>query len=137
VPHGALANFLGSMAERPGLAAGEALLAVTSLSFDIAGLELWLTLTIGGRIELATRAEAADGRLLRRRLVESGATALQGTPATWRLLIDAGWSGGESEPVRVLVGGEALPDRLATELRARSASVWNLYGPTETTIWSA
>ena len=133
VPHGALANFLASMAERPGLAAGEALLAVTSLSFDIAGLELWLTLSVGGRIELATRAEAADGRLLRRRLAESGASALQGTPATWRLLVDAGWS----EPVRVLVGGEALPDRLATELCARSSSVWNLYGPTETTIWSA
>jgi amino acid adenylation domain-containing protein len=137
VAHGALSNFLSSMAERPGLVAGEALLAVTSLSFDIAGLELWLTLSVGGRIELATRAEAADGRRLRRRLQESGASALQGTPATWRLLIDAGWTGGAEEPIRVLVGGEALPDRLAAELCARSGSVWNLYGPTETTIWSA
>ncbi len=136
VPHGALANFIASMEEHPGLGPDGSLLAVTSLSFDIAGLELWLTLSAGGRVELATRAEAADGRRLLCRLEESGAGALQGTPATWRLLIDAGWSGGEAE-IRVLVGGEALPDRLAVDLRARSRSVFNLYGPTETTIWSA
>jgi len=135
VSHAALANFLASMARRPGLAAGEALLAVTSLSFDIAGLELFLPLLTGARLELASRADAADGERLLARLCSSRATVMQATPATWRLLIAAGWQG---EPaLRVLCGGEALPDLLATELTARSASVWNLYGPTETTVWSA
>jgi amino acid adenylation domain-containing protein len=138
IGHGALGNFLDSMADRPGLSAGDALLAVTSPSFDIAGLELFLPLLAGARIELASREETMDGRRLRRRLAESGATLMQATPATWRLLIDAGWPGaGGGEPVRVLVGGEALPDRLAAELCARSEAVWNLYGPTEMTIWSA
>src|SRR6185295_16959797 len=135
ISHGALANFLDSLAERPGLDSRDALLAVTSLSFDIAGLELWLTLLVGARLELADGDEAADGLRLHARLRESGATVMQATPATWRLLLDAGWDG--VPPLRVLVGGEALPERLAAELTLRSDSVWNLYGPTETTIWSA
>jgi amino acid adenylation domain-containing protein len=135
IAHGALASFLFSMARRPGLAEGEALLAVTSLSFDIAGLELFLPLVTGGRVELVSRAVAADGEQLLARLRSSQAAVMQATPATWRLLIEAGWQG--EAPLRVLCGGEALPDRLAAELTARSASVWNLYGPTETTIWSA
>jgi amino acid adenylation domain-containing protein len=135
VTHGALVNFLQSMAERPGLGGGDVLLAVTSLSFDIAGLELYLPWLAGAQVDLASAETAADGSWLLARLRESGATILQATPATWRMLLDAGWSG---EPeVRVLCGGEALPERLAAELRARSGAVWNLYGPTETTIWSA
>ncbi|HVT59500.1 MAG TPA: amino acid adenylation domain-containing protein, partial [Thermoanaerobaculia bacterium] len=135
VPHAALANFLASMAEQPGLGADDVLLAVTSLSFDIAGLELYLPLVVGGRIELASREEAGDGARLLSRLRSSGATAMQATPSTWRMLIDAGWQG---EPaIKVMCGGEALPEKLAAELCARSRSVWNLYGPTETTVWSA
>jgi amino acid adenylation domain-containing protein len=135
IPHGALVNFLASMRELPGLDEGDVLLAVTSLSFDIAGLELYLPLLAGARIDLASRETAADGARLLARLRETGATVLQATPATWRMLVDAGWTG--DPEVRVLCGGEALPERLAAELRARSGAVWNLYGPTETTIWSA
>ncbi|HLX07310.1 MAG TPA: amino acid adenylation domain-containing protein, partial [Thermoanaerobaculia bacterium] len=137
VSHGALANFLQAMLERPGLEPGDVLLAVTSLSFDIAGLELYLPLLEGATIELASRAEAADGQLLLARLRRSGATVLQATPATWRLLLAAGW--GEREEgrgLKALCGGEALPPDLAAALAARAGSVWNVYGPTETTVWS-
>ncbi|MFL6289704.1 MAG: amino acid adenylation domain-containing protein, partial [Thermoanaerobaculia bacterium] len=132
VPHGALANFLISMAGRPGFGAEDVLLAVTSLSFDIAGLELYLPLMQGGRIVLASREEAADGRRLQELL--AGATVLQATPATWRLLIDSGWQSGEG--LKALCGGEALPPSLASDLLARVGSLWNVYGPTETTVWS-
>ena len=135
VSHGALLNFLQSMRRRPGLGQDDRLLAVTTLSFDIAGLEILLPLLVGGTVVLATRDEAADGGLLRRRLRESAATAMQATPATWRLLLDAAWQGGAD--FKVLCGGEAWPPDLAAELCATAASVWNLYGPTETTIWSA
>jgi acyl-coenzyme A synthetase/AMP-(fatty) acid ligase/acyl carrier protein len=110
------------------------MLSVTTLSFDIAGLELYLPLLVGGRVALASREESSDGERLLRRLSESGATVMQATPATWRLLLEAGWSG---EPrLKVLCGGEALTRELAERLLARGSSVWNLYGPTETTIWS-
>ncbi|HSK75700.1 MAG TPA: non-ribosomal peptide synthase/polyketide synthase [Thermoanaerobaculia bacterium] len=135
VPHGAVVNFLASMRRRPGLPAGETLLAVTTLSFDIAVLELLLPLTVGARVALAGRDTALDGVRLARALKEAGAGAMQATPATWRLLLEAGWTGGEG--FRALCGGEALPADLAEALLARSGELWNLYGPTETTVWSA
>ncbi|HEV2846615.1 MAG TPA: amino acid adenylation domain-containing protein, partial [Thermoanaerobaculia bacterium] len=134
ISHEALTNFLASMAERPGIGAGDVLLAVTSLSFDIAGLELYLPLLAGGRVALASREEAADGHRLRELIAASGATVLQATPATWRLLLEAGWTGGEG--LKALCGGEALPPSLASSLRERVGSLWNVYGPTETTVWS-
>ncbi|HSG41035.1 MAG TPA: amino acid adenylation domain-containing protein, partial [Thermoanaerobaculia bacterium] len=134
IPHAALSNFLASMAERPGLGSGDVLLSVTSLSFDIAGLELYLPLLAGGRIVLASREEAADGHALRELIAASGATVMQATPATWRLLLEAGWEGGEG--LVALCGGEALPPSLAASLRARTRALWNVYGPTETTVWS-
>ena len=135
IPHGALSNFLSSMEEQPGLSGEGALVAVTSLSFDIAGLELYLPLLSGARLlVVASREEAGDGALLRELLSRSEATAMQATPATWRLLLEAGWSGGKN--LSVLCGGEALEPSLAERLRARSGSLWNLYGPTETTVWS-
>ncbi|HWN42523.1 MAG TPA: amino acid adenylation domain-containing protein [Thermoanaerobaculia bacterium] len=133
IPHGALVNFLESMRERPGLGASDRLLAVTSLSFDIAGLELYLPLLAGAEVEIASRALAADGPRLLSRLSE--ATMLQATPSTWRLLLSAGWQGGGN--LKALCGGEALPPKLAGEIAARAGSLWNMYGPTETTIWSA
>ncbi len=135
VPHRGVVNLLCSMAHRPGLAAEDALLAVTTLAFDIAALELFLPLCVGARVVLATREAAADGNQLLALLEESGATAMQATPATWRLLLEASWNGPTN--LKVLCGGEALPCDLADELLARSPSVWNMYGPTETTIWSA
>ncbi len=133
VPHRALANFLETMAREPGIAASDVLLSVTTLSFDIAGLELFLPLTVGARVELVRRETAADGARLAGSLGRSGATLLQATPATWRLLVEAGWKG---DGVTILCGGEALTGDLAEALLARGR-VFNLYGPTETTIWSA
>jgi len=135
IPHLALANFLASMAERPGLTAGDRLLAVTTLSFDIAGLELYLPLLLGATVVLAEGDRVRDGARLRSLLERSRATAVQATPAGWRLLLEAGWHGRPG--LVALCGGEALPPPLATELRRLCGGLWNLYGPTETTIWSA
>jgi amino acid adenylation domain-containing protein len=134
VSHGALVNFLLSMRERPGLSANDVLAAVTTISFDIAGLELYLPLLVGARIELVSRAAATDGAALARVLDASGATMLQATPATWRLLLEVGWLG--NKRLRALCGGEPLPRKLADEILDRVGELWNLYGPTETTIWS-
>jgi amino acid adenylation domain-containing protein len=135
ISHGALANFIAAMTERPGLSAGDTLVAVTTLSFDIAGLELYGPLAVGARVVVATREETADGSRLSALLEEERASVLQATPATWRLLLDAGWSG--SPRLRALCGGEALPPALARALGPRVESLWNMYGPTETTIWSS
>jgi nonribosomal peptide synthetase DhbF len=134
VSHGALANFLNSMRERPGLSSSDVLAAVTTVSFDIAGLELYLPLIVGARIELVSKQVATDGAALAGLLDGSGATFLQATPATWRMLIEAGWQG--SKHCRALCGGEAVSRRLADDILERVAELWNMYGPTETTIWS-
>jgi len=134
VQHRALANFLSSMRDQPGCSADDVFLAVTTLSFDIAGLELYLPLIVGGRVEIASRAVATDGGKLRDRLKAAGATMMQATPATWRLLVATGWEGQSS--LTALCGGEAFPPDLAAQLLSRTRAVWNMYGPTETTIWS-
>ena len=134
VSHGSLMNFLNSMAREPGMSQSDVLAAVTTISFDIAALELYLPLLAGARIELLTREEAIDGQALAARLASSGATVLQATPATWRLLIESGWRGAPG--FRALCGGEALPKALAEALAGRVSELWNLYGPTETTVWS-
>jgi amino acid adenylation domain-containing protein len=134
VPHRGVVNFLISMQREPGLVASDRLLAVTTLSFDIATLELFLPLTVGARVVIADRSIASDGRKLLATLAEQEITVMQATPATWQLMIDAGWD--RSLPVKVLCGGEAMLQDLAKALLQRSDSVWNLYGPTETTIWS-
>jgi amino acid adenylation domain-containing protein len=143
ISHRALANFLATMAERPGLAAGDALVAVTTVSFDIAGLELWMPLVTGAEIVLASRDVAIDGAALRTLIERTSSdtaarerrTMLQATPATWRLLVEAGWAGAPN--VIMLCGGEGWPPGLAESLLPRGAALWNVYGPTETTIWSA
>ncbi|KUJ69434.1 hypothetical protein ACZ90_11100 [Streptomyces albus subsp. albus] len=135
VPHRALGNFLRAMAERPGITPDDTLLAVTTPAFDIALLELLLPLATGARVVLADRETATDGERLADALAASGATVMQATPATWRMLLDAGWQGGAG--FRALTGGEALPADLAQRLLATGVPVWNMYGPTETTIWSS
>ncbi len=135
VRHGGVINFLASMARQPGLAAADVLLAVTTVSFDIAVLELFLPLTVGARVELATRDVVADGARLAALLESAGATVMQATPATWRMLLESGWRG--QAGLKALCGGEALPADLARDLLGRVGSLWNLYGPTETTVWSA
>ncbi|HEX8202153.1 MAG TPA: amino acid adenylation domain-containing protein, partial [Isosphaeraceae bacterium] len=135
VPHAALGNFLQAMRTLLGVTARDALLAVTTLSFDIAGLELFLPLIVGARVELVPREVAADGARLAARVDEPGVTFLQATPATWRLLLEGGWAG--KPALTMLCGGEALPRALADRLLDKGAALWNLYGPTETTIWSS
>ena len=134
IPHRAVVNFLTSMARQPGIEAGDRLLAVTTLCFDIAGLELYLPLVTGARVEIASRETASAGEELLALMEDFAPTVMQATPATWRLLIDAGWQG--RAELKVLCGGEALPPSLATELLPRCAELWNVYGPTEATIWS-
>jgi amino acid adenylation domain-containing protein len=134
VPHRAVASFLASMARTPGMVGDDVLLAVTTLSFDIAVLELQLPLTLGAEVVIASRDEAMDGFALRELLERSRATVMQATPITWRLLLEAGWQGGSG--FKALVGGEALPKDLAEQLIARGVALWNMYGPTETTVWS-
>lgn len=135
ITHRNLVNFLKSMQAEPGLSGKDTLLAVTTLSFDIAGLEIYLPLITGAKIVLASRSEAADGRRLTELLLKHRATVMQATPATWRMMMEAGWEG--SSDLRVLCGGEALPGNLAAQLIPRCAELWNMYGPTETTIWSS
>jgi amino acid adenylation domain-containing protein len=135
IPHRAVVNLLCSMRKRPGIKPSDVLVAVTTLSFDIAALELFLPLCVGARVVIVSRATASDGSQLLPQLIASEATMLQATPVTFRLLIEAGWSW--SPRLTVLCGGEALPRELANQLLERSQAVWNMYGPTETTIWSS
>jgi amino acid adenylation domain-containing protein len=134
VQHRSLVNFLTSMADRPGFGATDSLLAVTTISFDIAGLELYLPLITGGRVVIASEEDVVDGRRLAERLRDDQITVLQATPATWKLMLESGWTG--QPGLRSLCGGEALSESLADELCSRTAELWNLYGPTETTVWS-
>ena len=133
IPHGAVTNFLRSMQQSPGIKATDVLLSVTTVSFDIAGLEFYLPLSVGAQLRLVSREAGLEGAQLLQEL-QRGVTVMQGTPASWQLLLDAGWNG--SEPLKVLCGGEALTLKLSKELLSRSDSIWNMYGPTETTIWS-
>lgn len=134
VTHRSVVNLLASMQREPGMKESDRLLAVTTLSFDIAGLEIFLPLISGARIIVAPRTVAADGVALSNLLSESRATIMQATPATWRLLLESGWDGAPG--LKILCGGEALPRELADRLLDTGSDVWNLYGPTETTIWS-
>ncbi|MCF6524682.1 amino acid adenylation domain-containing protein, partial [Streptomyces sp. JJ36] len=135
ITHGALGNFLHAMRERPGIEPGDTLLAVTTPAFDISVLELVLPLVEGARVVLADRETVADGERLAGALAAHGAGILQATPATWRMLLDAGWRAAPG--FRALSGGEALPAELAQRLLDAGAELWNMYGPTETTIWSS
>ena len=134
VPHRALTNFLCAMRDTPGCNERDTVLSVTTLSFDICGLELYLPLIVGARVELASRAEVGDPARLIQRMTACRPSIMQATPATWRMLIEAGWKG--DSRLSVLCGGEALSRELADRLLERCDELWNLYGPTETTIWS-
>ncbi len=135
ITHRSLVNLLESMAREPGFAAGERLLATTTIAFDIAALELFLPLSVGGCTVVATADDLADGFRLSECLRHCGAQLMQATPSLWRLLLEAGfasWPG-----LRMLCGGEALSRELADRLLAGGGRLWNMYGPTETTIWSS
>lgn len=135
VHHRAALNFLLSMEREPGLCADDRLLAVTTLSFDISVFELLLPLSVGAQVVLATREQAMDGAELKRLLADHSITVMQATPITWRILLEGHWSG--SPTLKALCGGEALAPDLAEELLEHVAELWNMYGPTETAVWSA
>ncbi|CAG0944142.1 partial nonribosomal peptide synthetase DhbF, partial [Gammaproteobacteria bacterium] len=135
VTHAAVVNFLRSMQREPGIHETDRWLAVTTLSFDIAVLELLGPLSAGATVVIATTEQARDGAALAQLLARSRIGIMQATPATWRALLASGWRG--SPGLRALCGGEALPADLAAALLEAGATLWNLYGPTETTIWSS
>jgi amino acid adenylation domain-containing protein len=135
ITNGALVNLLLAVREQLTLDVNDCWLAVTTVAFDIAALELFLPLIVGARVLLASRAVSADGAALASLLGRAGVTVMQATPATWRLLLAAGWAG--QRGLRIACGGEALPPALADQLRSRGRQLWNMYGPTETTIWSS
>ncbi|MFO2465904.1 amino acid adenylation domain-containing protein [Pseudomonas sp. 15FMM2] len=136
VRHGGLSNFVQSMAQRPGLAASDRLLSLTTFCFDIFALEIYLPLVQGATIVLAGQDVAQDPQAILALVVEHAVTALQATPSTWRMLLDHEHSGC-LKGCKALCGGEALPQALAARMLQAVGPVWNLYGPTETTIWSA
>ncbi|NJN32153.1 MAG: amino acid adenylation domain-containing protein, partial [Synechococcales cyanobacterium RM1_1_8] len=146
ITHRNLSNLIQSMAQEPGMGAEDLSLAVTTICFDIAMLELFLPLSVGATLVLLSREVAVDGDRLRQALENQPITWAQATPSTWRMLLAAGWQGNrnqgqnqgqnQSRPLKLLSGGEATTRDLAEQLLERCTELWNVYGPTETTIWS-
>lgn len=134
IAHRAFVNYLRSMQREPGMGTDDVLLAVSTLSFDISGYDIFVPLTTGATVVIADRDTTRDGHLLARALDDYGVTYLQATPATYRLLLDGGWTG--KRDLKVLIGGEMVPRDLVNRLAPTCAEVWNFYGPTEATIWS-
>ncbi|MGD1920590.1 MAG: AMP-binding protein [Pleurocapsa sp.] len=135
VQHSSLLNFLYSMQQQPGINKDDNLLAVTTISFDIAALEIYLPLITGATLVLASREIAINADLLSRKIAEKNISIMQATPATWRMLLDNNWQG--KQDFKILCGGEAVPQSLATELASCCQEIWNLYCPTESTILSS
>jgi amino acid adenylation domain-containing protein len=134
IPHQGFVNLMTAMAAVPGLNQGDRFLSPTSISFDMVGPELYLPLMCGAEVHMVSRAVATDGKRMAEVLRTSGATAMQATPATWRLLIQSGWEG--NQDLIIICGGEAMPPDLVQPLLQRCKALWNFYGPTETTVWS-
>lgn len=135
IEHRQFVSFLHAMEAAPGLGPDDVVLAVTTIAFDIAGLEFWGPLSRGGCVVIASSAAQSDAAALIKLIDEAGVTILQATPATWRLLLTAGWTG--KPGLKALCGGEAMPRELAADLIGRVGELWNMYGPTETTVWSS
>lgn len=129
-----LMNFLRSMSQNPGISESDRLLSITTISFDIAGLELYLPLINGATLVLAHDDVSKDGRLLMTNIEDKNISYLQATPTSWQMLIDAGWK--KKLAIKALSGGERLTKELATKILGVCDELYNMYGPTETTIWS-
>jgi amino acid adenylation domain-containing protein/thioester reductase-like protein len=134
IEHQSVVNFLNSMIQEPGITANDRLLAVTTISFDIAALEIYLPLTVGASVIIVSQEISTDGVKLSEQIEETKATIIQGTPATWQMLLTSGLQG--NKQLKIICGGEALTQKLASQLWEKVGSLWNMYGPTETTIWS-
>lgn len=134
IEHRSMVNFLASMGKKPGIIASDVMLAITTISFDIAGLELFLPILNGSRIVITTQETSMNPELLIKKIEECQPTFLQATPVTFRMLNSTSWTG--SKKLKILCGGEALPKELALDLISKCGELWNMYGPTETTVWS-
>lgn len=134
VAHGNVVNLFHALRQTPGLVEGDVLLAVTTFAFDMSIVELWGTLWAGGTVILADTPTVSDGHQLRELLEASNPTLMTATPALWRMLVEAGWPG--SPRLRAWSAGEALPPDLAAALLGRVDQLWNMYGPTEVTVYS-
>lgn len=135
IEHHSLTNFLCSIQKEPGISPDDKLLAVTTISFDISGLELYLPLISGAELILADAEIVKDARELVDLVKSKKVSIMQATPSTWRMMTESNWE--ERIDLKVLCGGEPLSKDLAEALLNRCSSLWNMYGPTETTIWSA
>ncbi|MEA2827783.1 MAG: hypothetical protein QOG43_2222, partial [Actinomycetota bacterium] len=133
VEHRSVVNLLTFMGERLDVTSVDTVLGVTTPAFDLSVPDLFLPLVVGARLVIAAREVAVDGARLAQLMAARGVTFMQATPSTWRMLIDARWPG--SPRLTIATGGEATPRGLADELLARSRAVWNMYGPTEATVW--
>lgn len=134
VGHEALIDRLAGLAERPGLAAGESMLAMTALSFDISLAELLLPLTLGASFTAVPEETRVDPLAFAELVAEAAPDVLQATPSFWRMQTASGWTGAPG--ARLWTGGESLTPSLARELLPRCSELWNVYGPTEATIWA-
>ncbi|WP_442588339.1 non-ribosomal peptide synthetase [Pedobacter sp. AW31-3R] len=134
ISHQNMINFLVSMQHEPGIKSSDRVLAITTISFDISGLEIYLPLIAGAELVICETDTARDGRLLLESIDHHQITFMQATPPTWRMLLDSGWT--KKYPLKVLCGGEAFPEDVASRLLEKTSEVWNMYGPTETTVWS-
>ena len=135
VHHSALVNFLWSMRTRPGINKDDVLLSVTSISFDIAALELFLPLIVGATVVVASKETTTNPFMMGQAINRYHVNIMQATPATWQILLESGWAG--KPGLKALCGGEVLTRKLADQLLDRVSSLWNMYGPTETTVWSS
>jgi amino acid adenylation domain-containing protein len=135
VTHRSLVNLLGAMQHEPGIGDEDVMVNVTTLSFDIAALELYLPLVAGASLVILSKEQSMDASQMAEALDRHRVTMMQATPATWRMLLESGWAG--NARLKALCGGEALTPALARTLLERCGAVWNLYGPTETTVWSS
>ncbi|NQY62232.1 MAG: amino acid adenylation domain-containing protein [Alteromonadaceae bacterium] len=134
VSHANVVNFMQSMTDNPGFASGDTLLAVTTYSFDIAALELFLPLINGGTCVIASATQLADMQVLKETIESVKPAVMQMTPSAWSALFRMDWH--NEQGIRILCGGEALSLNLKEQFKRTGSDVWNMYGPTETTIWS-
>jgi amino acid adenylation domain-containing protein len=135
VQHSALVNFLWSMHARPGINKDDVLLSVTSISFDIVALELFLPLITGATVVIAGKEITSNPIFIGQAIKKHQVSMMQATPATWQIFVDSGWSGNPG--LKALCGGDELPRKLADQLLNLVSGLWNMYGPTETTVWSS
>ncbi|NES20315.1 MAG: amino acid adenylation domain-containing protein, partial [Symploca sp. SIO3E6] len=134
IAHSSVVNLLQAIATCPGLSRHDRMLAVTTISFDVSVPEIYSPLTVGGCVVIASREATKDPAQLIELLTKQGATVMSATPATWRMLLEAGWEG--SKALKIICTGESLSRELGNKLLAKGTSLWNLYGPTEITVWA-